>query len=277
MGYGFDLFEWTNQRQVSDWANYIHARSGYPHNLSARGLALLGPDNTLESAPPNFVDGYACLLREGQILQTDGLGGGATLDDGGPDSYAETLEDLRHRPGRAILYEERHGYLRYHQSPGKTAWPLTDMDGTRRLLWWQAMAGGAGGWIGFYGEHSDASGDGPYPAPEQLRTHRRFWNGRFAMDMVVANELTGGPDARQYALQSPGDGRIVIFAEDADAIALRLADLPGPVRATLVDAEAEYAEVDLGELAPADQTLDLTGRGAPRDWALELTPIAAPQ
>jgi hypothetical protein len=63
------------------------------------------------------------------------------------------------------------------------------MDGTRRLLWQQAMAGGMGGFFGFYPKSQY-----PYPNPEQLCSHYIFWhkNKRFYLDMERANELTNG-------------------------------------------------------------------------------------
>ena len=274
MGYGFDLFEWTNQKHVSEWANFLTDRMGWDHILSARGLPLLGPDGTEDSAPPTFVDGYASLRRSGQILQTDS-NAISHADDGGPDSYAEAREDVLADPARPILYEERHAYQRYWEG-GSTAWPTTSMEGTRRLLWWWTMAGGAGGWIGFYSNDSTASGDGPYPNPEQLRTHATFWRDRFELDMVVDNDLTGGIDEQQYALHSPNTDDIVVFAQDADAIILHLEDFPTAFEATLVDAEAAYAEINLGVIEPSTSSIDLSIHGATRDWALSLTPIPEP-
>jgi hypothetical protein len=275
MGYGFDLFEWTNQTQVSDWANFLTSRMGWDHILSARGLPLLGPDGSENSAPATFVDSYASLRRAGQILQTDS-NAISRADDGGPDSYAETLEDVLHDPMRPVLYEERHGYQRYWEPGGSTAWPSTSMDGTRRLLWWWTMAGGAGGWIGFYGNDSTASADGPYPNPAQLRTHATFWQDRFELDMVVDNDLTGGIGDRQYALRSPETDNIVAFAEETDSIILNLKGFSRPFHATLVDTEATYAEIDLGVIQPSTTILDLSSHGAARDWALSLTPVPEP-
>jgi hypothetical protein len=271
MGYGFDLFEWTNQDQVSDWANFLTDRMGWDHLLSGRSLPLLGPDGTDDSAPASFVNGYASLRRGGQILQTDS-NAVSRADDGGPDSYAETREDVLRDPSRPILYEERHAYQRYWEG-SSTAWPTTSMDGTRTLLWWWTMAGGAGGWIGFYGNTSSASGDGPYPHPEQLRTHATFWEHRLELDMVVDNRLTGGVSQRQYALHSPDTGRIVMFAEDTNSIELNLDGFPDRFQATLVDAEDAYREIDLGVIEPTVEDIDLSDFGAARDWALSLTPV----
>jgi hypothetical protein len=94
--------------------------------------------------------------------------------------------------------------------------------------------------------------------------------------MVVDNDLTGGVDQRQYALKSPDTGRIVIFAEETDSITLLLGNFSNPFEAILVDAEAAYAEIDLGVIEPSTAAIDLSGRGEARDWALSLTPIPEP-
>ncbi|MFP4144287.1 MAG: DUF5060 domain-containing protein [Phycisphaeraceae bacterium] len=261
IGYGFDLFEWTSQEEVSAWANFINERSGWVHNFSARGLPLLGPDGTEASAPPNFLDSYASLIRGGQILQTDAS---RPVDDGGPDSYAETLENVQNDPARPIIYEERHAYKRYWNR-GDSAWPTTDMDGTRRLYWWWTMAGGAGGWIGFY--DGGVSRPGPYPNPEQLRTHGQFWKDRLELDMVPANELAGGTPVTGVALADPARDRIVIYVEDASEVALRLGECEGPWQAVAVDARQPYAEQPLDAVEAGDQTLELPGKS---DWAVSL-------
>lgn len=97
--------------------------------------------------------------------------------DGGPQDFQEIVADLASDLQHPHLYEERHTYLR-------TGFALT-MAVTRRLLWWQAMAGGMGGFYGFFAERKNSS-QHPYPKPEQLRTHYRFWHtdGRFSLDMV---------------------------------------------------------------------------------------------
>ena len=94
--------------------------------------------------------------------------------------------------------------------------------------------------------------------------------------MVVDNELTGGVSQRQYALRSQDTGSIVIFAEDADSIILSLEGFSNSFQATLVDAEAAYTEIDLGRIEPSTASIDLSGQGVARDWALSLTPIPEP-
>lgn len=268
MGYGFDLFEWASQGQVSEWANFLTDRMGWDHLLAARGLPLLGADGLESSAPPTFLDSYASFRRPFQILQTDS-NDVSSADDGGPDSYPEAYEDIQNDLARPVIYEERHTYQReWH----RTAWPTTNQDGTRRLLWWWTMAGGAGGWIGFYPTGNQGLGVGPYPQPEQFRTHAEFWRDRLQLDMQPDNSLTAGASQQQYAMRSPATGEIVVFAEATDAIQLQIEHLSENFHAVLIDAEAAYAEIDLGLIDSDQFVLDLSEYGRPRDWVLSLSP-----
>ncbi|MHC4424526.1 MAG: DUF5060 domain-containing protein [Planctomycetota bacterium] len=160
IGYGFDLHEWTNTEQLNAWAAFLHKHFGWQHLLCARGYRLEGPFNI------NSYDGFG---RNVPLATTRH----------GPQSYEEIVEDLNSDLTRPHLYEERHS----HKREGFNL----DMDGTRRLLWWESMAGGMGGFFGFYPDSPH-----PYPNPEQLRMHYDFWHkgGRFLLDMQPANELT---------------------------------------------------------------------------------------
>jgi len=165
----------------------------------------------------------------------------------GPKDYREIVEDLDTDLGRPHFYEERHSYLR-------KGFRL-DMDGTRRLLWWQTMAGGMGGFYGFY-----PTSPHPYPNPEQMRCVRDFWRGRFLLDMVRANELTDG-----LCLETPDNTKYVFYKENADTIRVDLSAAAAPLKAVAVDTTREHREVDLGSLRPAKQTIKLP---ATSDWAV---------
>lgn len=230
MGYGFDLHEWTTPAQLDSWAQYLHDRFGWQHLVCTRGEPLTGPNN---------MNSY------------DGFGRGVTLatTSGGPQNYQEIVDDLNGDLTRPHFYEERHSYLR-------SGFNL-DMDGTRRLLWWQAMAGGMGGFFGFY-----SSSPHPYPHPEQLRTHYEFWHvrNRFRLGMQRANVLTDG-----YALRENGNARYVFYRENASSIQADLSGMSGPQPAVAVDLKQAYAEIDLGVLSASSQTLTLPHSS---DWAI---------
>lgn len=190
MGYGFDLHEWTNQAELNAWATYLHEHMGWQHLLCARGYRLQGPHNI------NSYDGFG---RNVPLATTAH----------GPADYEEIVEDLNSDLTKPHLYEERHSYRR-------EGFDL-DMDGTRRLLWWEAMAGGMGGFFGFY-----PNSPYPYPNPEQLRAHYDFWHkgGRFVLDMQRANDFV----VDGYALWSPTAESGVLYKEDAGRFS---AELPG--------------------------------------------------
>jgi len=209
MGYGFDLHEWTNEAELNAWAEYLHEHMGWQHLLCARGYRLRGPHN---------INAY------------DGFGRNVPLatERHGPLSYQEIVDDLNSDVTRPHLYEERHSYRREGFN--------LDMDGTRRLLWWEAMAGGMGGFFGFY-----PNSPHPYPNPEQLRMHYDFWHKgkRFLLNMQPAtNELIGNG----YALWSPFTESGVLYAEDTSDIDVRLAATAQPEPIVAFDARKKVFE-----------------------------------
>ncbi|GEM_PF-3445131 len=239
MGYGFDLFEWASGSQVNSWASYLHERMGWQHLLAARGEILSGGHNM------NSYDGFG---RNVPLRTTSG----------GPQDYGEVLEDMNGDLARPHFYEERHTYLR-------SGFNL-DMDGTRRLLWWEAMAGGMGGFFGFF-----SSSPQPYPNPEQLRTHYTFWheNDRFLLSMAPQNGLiTGG-----YCLKSSDAQRYVFYREGADSMTIDLSGMNGSQPAVGVNLKNVYQEIPLGGLAPGPHTLNFPESS---DWAVAVGVFNAP-
>ncbi|MGD8237668.1 MAG: DUF5060 domain-containing protein [Armatimonadota bacterium] len=235
MGYGYDLHEWTTAEQVRAWADYLHGHMGWQHLLSARGQVLDGPGN---------------------ISSYDGFGRDVPLHTTrhGPADYGEIAEDLEGDTARPHLYEERHTYQR-------DGFDL-DMDGSRRLIWRLAMAGGMGGFFGYYSQWFNRWGPfkGKYPNPEQFRTHRAFWRGRFLLDMERRNDLTDG-----HCLASPGSEHYVFYREQASSIWMDLSSALRPLPAVAIDTRAEYEKIALGALQATPQTWN-----APResDWAV---------
>ncbi len=231
MGYGFDLHEWTNAEQLNDWARYLHSHMGWQHLLCARGHRLDGPHNM------NSYDGFG---RNVELATTAH----------GPRGYDEIVEDLRSGTGRPHLYEERHSYKR-------SGFDL-DMDGTRRLLWAETMAGGMGGFFGFYSDSPH-----PYPEPEQLRTHYTFWHekDRFLLDMQRANAMA----EPGHALLSSAAQSAVLYCENTESVAMDLSALSQRQPAIAVDTKKECKEIALGELSPGRHTWEAPYRS---DWAL---------
>jgi len=225
LGYGFDLDEWTSEGQMQPWAEYLHSHMGWQHLLWARG-------------------------RKNSELDVRSLSGYDVR------SYVQIVESLDANPGRPSLFEERHSYLRNAE---------LNMEGSRRFVWRQTIAGGFGGFWGFFTNSTH-----PYPNPEQLKTHGTFWHGgrRFLLDMERANELSNG-----YVLADSANRHFVVYLENASVIEIDLTQAPGPLRAVAVDTTAEYTEIEFGTLSPTLQTLALPYAS---DWVLAIGEFAPP-
>jgi len=237
MGYGFDLHEWTNTKQLNSWAKFLHEHFGWQHLLCARGHRLEGPLN---------------------IHSYDGFGRNVPLKTTahGPINYQEIVEDVDGDISRPHLYEERHSYKR-------EGFDL-DMDGTRRLLWWETMAGGMGGFFGFYPESPH-----PYPHPEQLRTHYTFWHTRhrFKLNMQRANNLT----REGNVLAVPSKTHYVFYGENKSSMSMNLSGMKGAQPAVAVDTKKEYHEVEMGTLDAREHVWKAPYRS---DWAVAVGDFA---
>ena len=136
------------------------------------------------------------------------------------------------------------------------------MDGSRRLIWRLAMAGGMGGFFGYYSQWFNKWGPfkGKYPNPEQFRTHRTFWKDRLLLDMECRNDLTDG-----HCLASPSGRHYVFYKEQTASIRIDLTGAAEPLPAVAVDTKADYQEIALGTLAAAKQTWSAPHES---DWAI---------
>jgi hypothetical protein len=239
MGYGYDLGEWVSQSQLDSWATYLNERMGWPHLLFSRGYA-----------PQNM---------GGRSYSSNGPGssvGALQTSPNGPASFSEVTGHIDSDPDRPHLYEERFIYLR--EMGGGPQWT---MDRTRRVMWWNAMAGGVGAWWGVW--------DGPiYPNPEQMRTHARFWENRFHLNFARANNLTDGS-----ALKTPSNDLYVFYKENTTTIRMNLSGMVGVQQAVAVDTKKAYSEIALGTLNPSDQTWTAPYTS---DWAVAIGAASGP-
>ena len=237
MGLGFDLDEWTTSAGRNAWANYLRNHMGWDHLLSTRGFNLSGS---------NIIRGYSS------------QGGNAQLktSNRGPASYTEVQQDVSSNRNYPSLYEERHIYNR-------SGYQL-NMDGTRRLMWWNTMAGGMGGWFGFFREDPVFGNGSGYSNPEQLRTATIFWDTkkRFLSDMQVANNLTNG-----FALKSNDNANYIFYKENTDYLQMNLSGMSGSQNAIATDTKKSYQEINIGVLNPINFTWDAPYRS---DWAIAI-------
>jgi hypothetical protein len=220
MSYGFDLGDpnWVrgNIEKLESWSEYMQRHMGWPHLLFTRGYS-----------PPSI---------SGISYSSNGPGsptGAIQTSANGPMTYEEVVSHIDSDLDRPHLYEERFIYLR--EFDGGPPW--TD-ERTRRVLWWNTMAGGVGSFWGVW--------DGPiYQEPEPLRTHYKFWKDRFLLEMERANHLTDG-----YALITPDHQNLVFYKEGADSITIDLSSIPHALSVIAVDTKKVYSEIDLGLLEP---------------------------
>lgn len=222
IGYGFDLIEWVTESELQVWADNIENLAGWDHLLMAR-------ERTNASLDASSLPGF------------------------GPDTYFDTVNDMDLNPGRPTLYAERFMYNR---------WGKYDMTTTRRTLWRNALAGGAGAWFGFFSSQFESF----YPAPGQLRNYRDFWDGRFLLDFERANSLTNG-----FALKNQTNDAFVFYKEDTTSIQLDLSAATSSLPAFAIDTKGNYLEVDLGLLLAENQTWTAPYSS---DWVLAVGTIA---
>jgi hypothetical protein len=225
--YGFDLHEWDTKRQLRDWQSYLRERFGWQHLLSARASDLQSSDH---------INGYSIEDHEHGDFRGPAF-----------PTVPQIMAHLDSDTDNPHLYEERHTYTR---------WDLTMTD-TRRLLWRTAIAGGMGGWYGFF-----PSSPHPYPNPEWLRCHYIFWHehDRCLRDFERANSLT---DA--YMLKESSSSNYVVYKESTSSIEINLSGAPRLLPAVAVDCADTYSEIDLGLLPTSKQTVTLPHSS---DWAL---------
>lgn len=281
MNFGFDTLELPQpETMTSQWAQYLQEHMGWTHLLCARGW----------QNPAFGINSYAGFSGRYELTTTRH----------GPSGYEEIRVDMASDMSRPHLYEERHTYNRfkyvapnsgqepgdgpdqYGMSDGYACWPVKlsqdeqrrlNEDGSRRLIWWEQMAGGMGGFFGHfsvrfnsYGPFSQDCGCGYHPESlkRAFRCFREFWSqGRFMFNMEVDNRRVLKP--RGYCLRSPGHQNLVFFVEDADSIEIDLSHAPGPLPIVAVDTKKEYRDIDKGVCDPGRSTIDLGYRS---DWAI---------
>ena len=226
MGYGFDLEHWTKAEDLRVWHTNMHKLLGWPHVLGGRQLKPKRYRGEVTDPPI-----YEGLDYAGYDQKRPGY-----------QDYVEAIESGPDKPG---LSEDR---FRIRDSERHRAKDY-DMVMTRRGLWHSAMAGGVGNIWGYFLPPGTGGASDPYPREDWIKTNATFFARRFAKDMVRLNEVTDG-----LCLKRPTNRHYLIYKEDAGTIRMDLSDMGGAQRGVAVDAVKPYAEIDLGELLPAERT-----------------------
>jgi hypothetical protein len=263
MNFGFDTIEMPNaEADTAWWADQMNRTMGWPHILTSRGW-----ENDSFTA-----NSYAGFGGNPYDLETT---------DKGPADYHEIRQDLASHEGKPSIYEERHTYNRWKCWPARVSDPdRLNETGSRRLIWWETMAGGMGGFFGHFSERFNRYGpfrpNGPCGYhPDSLkrgfRTYREFWkDGRLKLSMSPDNSRVSG--ATGYCLVTSDKKHFVFFVKDADSVTIDLSGMPGKQPVIAVDAKADYGEIDHGTLTAAVHTIDL---GPTSDWALAVGNFSA--
>ena len=258
MNFGFDTIEMPNaEADCAWWAGKMNRTMGWPHILTSRGWA----NNSFGAYS------YAGFGGSPYDLETT---------DKGPADYNEILEHLMAFQDKPSIYEERHTYNRWRCWPQSVPDPnRLDETGSRRLIWWETMAGGMGGFFGHYSERFNAYGPfdpagpcGYYPESlkRAFRTYQKFWReGRLDLTMTPGNNRVS--NATGYCLANTGNSRFVFFIEDANSVTINLEGMPGTQPVIAVDAKADYAELNLGTLEAGVHNVELPHTS---DWAIAI-------
>ena len=234
MSYGFDLWEWTDDKQLTTWHRYLHNHLGWPHMLGARS-------------------------QKHALTQLSEAMDYASYEQHRPDfdTYVQSFEK---RPSKPSFSEDR---FRIRDSPQHAEKDYDEVM-TRRGLWHSAMAGGVaniwGNLISSDVNAQNREGSFPYPNPHWIKTYAEFFKDRFHLDLERDNTITDG-----VCLRRPGGSEFLFYREEAESIRMDLSSMPSRTLAVAVDVLKPYHEIDLGPLKPKAQTWQAPYRS---DWAI---------
>lgn len=231
MGYGFDLFEWTNENELTTWHDYMQDHLGWEHLLGARSST-------------------------NQLNQISEAMDYSSYEQHRPD-YEMYVETLGTRPEKPSFSEDR---FRVRNEGREKDYSFDD---TRRGLWNSTMAGGVANIWGNVQSDDDVNNGRatslPYDNADQIKTYALFFEDRFLLDMERCNDLTDG-----YCLRTSDHQGLIFYKENTSSIQLNLSELDGEITAIAVDTRAPYEEIQIN-LNASDQTWEAPHES---DWAI---------
>ncbi|MDY7010729.1 MAG: hypothetical protein SVV80_08265 [Planctomycetota bacterium] len=236
MGYGWDLDEWTEEKDLREWHSYMQKHMGWKHMLGGRSV---GPNH------------YKPGIKFPQIFEG--------LEYSGYEQHRPTYEAyvaaIDARPKKPAFSEDRFR-IRKNVYPDKDY----NLEMTRRGLWHSTMAGGVANIWGYLLGPRGQGGSNPYPKPEWIKTWSVFFKHRFVKDMTRNNDITDG-----LCLTRPTAAHYVSYREDAVSIKMDLSRMEGAQKAVAVDTLKPYKEIPLGLLEPKNHTWKALYKS---DWAV---------
>jgi hypothetical protein len=236
MSYGFDLWEWADDEQLTTWHRYLHDHFGWPHLLGARS-------------------------QKNALTQLSEAMDYAAYEQHRPDfdTYVKSLEK---RPDKPSFSEDR---FRIRNSPEHAGKDYDEIM-TRRGLWHSAMAAGVANiWGNLISPDVNAQnreGSFPYPHPHWMKTYAEFFRDRFHLDLERDASITDGA-----CLRTPDGDEFLVYKEETRSLRMDLSKMTVSRLAVAVDAMKPYHEIDLGRLKPEAQTWQAPYQS---DWAIAI-------
>lgn len=211
VGYGFDLFEWANAREIEQFRTHLRKNCSYYHLVGGRG-------------------------HKNEYREISSKLDYASWEWHHP-SYQDYRDHLAHANQRPAFSEDR---FRIWDSNHSRDY---DLDQTRRGLWHSTLAGGVANIWGHRPDGQDFSA--PYPNEMALKTYSQFVSSKFTAPMEPDNTLikTG------YCLKSENKSAIC-YAEQPDAVELNIAAFSMPIKIVAIDTQKAYQEIDLPSSTP---------------------------
>jgi hypothetical protein len=236
--YGFDLFEWVNGSQLTEWHDYVQDRLGWNHLMGARS-------------------------DKNQLNQISEAMDYSSYEQHRPD-YDKYVETITERPFKPSFSEDRFRI----RNQGRSKDFAQDGSDSRTTMWNAGMAGGVAGiWGNLWDLTGSARKSDPYPNKDQIKTYATFFvdNNRLLYDMERANQLSSNSNTR--ILKTPDNQNFVLYRENANSIQINLSSASGPLTAVAVNTKNAYQEINLGMLSPTNQTISLPSTS---DWAVAI-------
>ena len=229
MGYGFDLFEWTNEQHLDTWVEYMHQHMGWSHMLGARSY-------------------------KNQIEQISERMDYAGYEQHWPD-YDTYVASILDRDDKPSFSEDR------FRIDGKGRNKDYSPDMTRQGLWRSMMSGGIANIWGNLNLSDGGSyevGSIPYPNKSEIKRYFIYSEQWYSKGLVRCNELADG-----YCLRNADYSRLIIYKEDTNSIQLDFgsfsSEMPFVALNTISGQEIE------GVLSATDQTWSAPSTS---DWVI---------
>jgi hypothetical protein len=207
LGYGFDLFEWVTEGEVSKLRERMHTKTSYRHLIGARGYK-----NEYREVDKNL--DYASWEWH-------------------RPTYADYRRHIANAEGRPAFSEDRfrirpaskHGYKNYN------------FDMTRRGLWHSLFAGGVANIWGYQKGNGEFSS--PYPNKDQLLIYRQFADKYFTRQSGVIAPYFADAVCLRVNTNNVSDA---CYIEDVDNITFNQ-NMPDAQKLLVIDVKKSAQEV----------------------------------